>query len=382
MAEPAKAIVLNRDNVARGIKEFFSPPNRQAALAGVLRDKSLSAESVTTSAVAEVIRNESLWPCTPQSIFDCVLAATQLQLRVGKDLGHAYLVPFRDKAAGTVVATFIIGYRGLVMLARRSGEIASITANVVYSNDVFEAVEGSNGRLHHAPKYFDTKGRGELVGVYAYAKLTGGGEQWAVMSIAEVDAVRARSRASGSGPWVTDYAEMAKKTVVRRLAKMLPISVDDQEAVASDEDREFNNTRDITPQRAAGDTQAARVKASLPKETATVVEDAPPHDPTTGEVAPETRAVVAEALTVAATNPAPIPTVERKPRAAKASTAEVSDPQAEKMILDDIREADGNEHGDEILKAAYAKFQAAKPRLSATQQSNIEWALSGAGFKE
>lgn len=361
MAEPAKTIVLTRDNVARGIQEFFSPPNRQAALARVIADKSMSAESVTTSAIAEVIRNESLWPCTPQSIFDCVLASTQLQLRVGKDLGHAYLVPFRDKAAGTVVATFIIGYKGLVTLARRSGEITSITANTVYSNDVFEAVEGTNGRLHHAPDYFSKKGRGELVGVYAYAKLTGGGEQWAVMSIPEVDAVRARSRASGNGPWVTDYAEMAKKTVVRRLAKMLPISVNDQEAVAADEDREFNEARDVTPHR-AGDTQAARVKASLPKETATVVDDAPPHDATTGDVTPEPVAA----------------TVERKPRAAKASAVEVSDPQATTLILDAITSAEG----DEDLKDAYSRFQAALPRLSTQQQSTINAALELAGWKE
>lgn len=365
MAEPAKAITLTRDNVARGIQEFFSPPNRQAALARVIADKSMSAESVTTSAIAEVIRNESLWPCTPQSIFDCVLASTQLQLRVGKDLGHAYLVPFRDKAAGTVVATFIIGYKGLVTLARRSGEITSITANTVYSNDVFEAVEGTNGRLHHAPDYFSKKGRGELVGVYAYAKLTGGGEQWAVMSIPEVDAVRARSRASGSGPWVTDYNEMAKKTVVRRLAKMLPISVHDQEAVAADEDREFNEARDVTPHR-AGDTQAARVKASmLPKETATIVEDAPPHDPTTGEVTPEPVSVAT-----------PAPTVERKPRAAK--TVEVSDPQTEALILDAITSAEG----DEDLKDAHNRFQASKSRLSTQQQANINAALELAGWKE
>ena len=363
MAEPAKAITLNRDTVARGINEFFSPPNRQAALARVIADKSMSAESVTTSAIAEVIRNESLWPCTPQSIFDCVLAATQLQLRVGKDLGHAYMVPFRDNKAGTTIATFIMGYKGLVTLARRSGEITSITANTVYSNDVFEAVEGTNGRLHHAPDHFSKRGRGELVGVYAYAKLTGGGEQWAVMSIPEVDAVRARSRASGSGPWVTDYNEMAKKTVVRRLAKMLPISVNDQEAVAADEDREFNDARDVTP-RTAGDTQAARVKASmLPKETATVVEEAPPHDATTGEVA------------AAAPVQASIPTVERKPRVAK--DAGMSDPQTTALILDAITTAEC----DEDLKDAMVRYEAAKGRLSAQQQKDVLDAAELAGWK-
>lgn len=245
MAPPTS--IVTRDSVARDLSAYFSP--RQATLAKLINDKAQSVESVTTAAIAEVLRDDKLWPCTPQSLFDVVLGATALGLRVGKDLGNAYFVPFRDNKTNTTVATMIIGYRGLVTLARRSGEIVSITASIVCENDHFEASEGSDGRLVHKPDYFNRKGRGEMVGVYAYAKLAGGGEQWVVMAKTEVDAIRGRSRASGSGPWVTDYEEMAKKTAVRRLCKMLPISVDAAEAIAADTDREFTQARDVTPSR-------------------------------------------------------------------------------------------------------------------------------------
>ncbi len=329
MAEPtpkAAIVVSPRDAVARSLQDYFSPANRQASLAKLIHSEGLSAESVTTSAIAEVVRTEALWACTPQSIFDCVLAATALQLRVGKDLGHAYILPFRDTKAGTTNAQFLIGYRGLVTLARRSGEIESITANLVHKHDKFDAAEGSDGHLRHSPDYFNPKGRGEVVGAYAYAKLVGGGEQWAIMSLAELDAIRGRSKASGSGPWVTDTGEMQKKTVVRRLCKMLPISVDAQEAVRDDEDREFNEARDVSagrPQAPAlsaqsqsgGErvrTQAAAVREAvgIPSEPQATNEHGEPLD---AQGNPEKPAATVEEK----------PAEEKKPKAAKAPKADV-----------------------------------------------------------
>ncbi len=327
MADPTPArpttALAPRDAVARALADYFSPPTRQASIAKMIRDESQSVDSITTSAIAEVIRTESLWPCTPQSIFDCVLAATALGLRVGKDLGHAYILPFRDNKTNTTIATFLIGYRGLVTLARRSGEIVSITANIVHARDVFDASEGTDGHLVHKPAYFGKGGRGEPVGVYAFANLTGGGEQWTVMSVADVEAVRSRSRAGQSGPWVTDWSEMAKKTAVRRLAKMLPISVDAEQAIAQDDRRDFEDARDVTPLRAASPSlPSSDQSGAIPTATERLREEIraqqaePPHDAKTGEVLPSENA---------APSPADVP-AKRAPRKAAEKAAEpVSD---------------------------------------------------------
>lgn len=142
-------------------------------------------------------------------------------------LGYAYLIPYKG------VATLIPGYKGLLDLARRSGRIISIEARVVHAKDRFRFAFGLKPVLEHTPT--QDADSGELTAAYAVAHLKDGGQQWEVMWKREIDAIRQRSRASSSGPWVTDYEEMAKKTVLRRLCKMLPASVELQQAVAMDE---------------------------------------------------------------------------------------------------------------------------------------------------
>ncbi len=142
-------------------------------------------------------------------------------------LGHAYLVPYGE------TATLIVGYKGLIDLARRSGQLSTIFARIVYQRDQFEYAYGLTERLEHIPANVDDSG--DIQAAYAVARLKDGGTQFEVMSKREIDAIRDRSKASKNGPWVTDYAEMAKKTVLRRLCKMLPASVELARAVALDE---------------------------------------------------------------------------------------------------------------------------------------------------
>jgi recombinational DNA repair protein RecT len=127
----------------------------------------------------------------------------------------------------------IPGYRGLISLARRSGQLKSIEARVVYANDTFGIEYGTSPFLKHVPNL--TGDPGPLVLVYAVARLVDGGEQVEVMTKVQVDAIRSRSRAGKSGPWVTDYDEMARKTVVRRICKYLPLSVELAKALEIDE---------------------------------------------------------------------------------------------------------------------------------------------------
>ncbi len=140
---------------------------------------------------------------------------------------------------------FIIGYKGMIDLARRSGNIESIYAHVVYSNDTFEYEYGLHPKLVHKPAMTD---RGEFIGAYAVAHFKDGGYQFEFMPKEEIEKRRKRSRAANAGPWVTDYEEMAKKTVIRHMWKYLPISIEIQQAVMQDE----TVRRDITeePERA------------------------------------------------------------------------------------------------------------------------------------
>lgn len=203
-----------------------SQPSTSASLANLLRDrkdsiaqlvpKHLTPERLMKVAVNCVAKTPSLQACSPTSLLQCVLVAAELGLEPGGALGHMYLVPFK----GTCTA--IIGYRGLIELARRSGQLKSVRAVVVYAKENFKVVEGLHFDILHERSLSDE--RGELAHVYAVAELMDGSIQFEVMTRAQVDAVRARSASGQKGPWVTDYEEMAKKTVFRRLAKWLPLS--------------------------------------------------------------------------------------------------------------------------------------------------------------
>ncbi len=188
---------------------------RRGNLATVL-PKHLTPERVIKIALAAYSKTPKLRECSMDSVYAAVLQAAELGLEPGGALGHAYLVPYGQ------TCTFIPGYRGLIELARRSGEIESIEAHVVYERDTFKLRFGLDLTLEHEP-YLDGD-PGKLRFVYGIARLKGGERQVEVMTKAQIDAIRARSRSGNNGPWVSDYEEMARKTVVRRLCKYLPLS--------------------------------------------------------------------------------------------------------------------------------------------------------------
>lgn len=113
---------------------------------------------------------------------------------------------------------------GILKKVRNSGEIASITAQIVCKNDHFKYNPASDPVPDHQPDWFGD--RGEIVGVYAVAKLKDGTHVVEVMSKREIEKVRESSRAKDGGPWTKWYEEMARKTVIRRLSKYLPQSTD------------------------------------------------------------------------------------------------------------------------------------------------------------
>lgn len=194
----------------------------------------VSADRLARIATSSIRKTPALQKCNPMSLMSCIMASAQLGLEPDNGLGHAYLVPFKQEA------NLIIGYKGLVELARRSGQVSTIYAYCVHVDDEFHYQLGLNPDLQHKPagKAIPNerdKACEAIRCVYAVCKLRDGGVQFDVMSLDEIEAIRQRSRAGNSGPWVTDYPEMAKKTVLRRLSKLLPMQVEAQRAVARDE---------------------------------------------------------------------------------------------------------------------------------------------------
>jgi recombination protein RecT len=188
----------------------------------------MSPERFTRNVLTVIKANPKLLECTPYSILASMMLCAQLNLEPGP-LGHAYFVPYRNN--NQQEAQFQIGYKGMLELARRSGEILSIEARIVNTNDEFEFEYGLVDVLKHKPNRADP---GAMVDVYALAKFTNGGHQFTVMSKAEVDKIRAVSKSKGSPAWSQHYNAMAKKTVLRQQFTYLPSSVETQKALLAD----------------------------------------------------------------------------------------------------------------------------------------------------
>lgn len=191
--------------------------------------KHLTAERLTRIALTEFRKNTKLQECDPYSFIAAIMQAAQLGLEPGV-LGQCYLIPYGKECQ------FMPGYRGLIDLARRSGNIVSIVSRTVYQNDVFNIEYGLKESLVHKPPI---ENRGDIIAFYAVAILKDGGHQFEVMSKKEVDQIRDKySKQKNKGPWVDNYEEMAKKTVLRRLFKWLPASPEMQKAAILDEQQE------------------------------------------------------------------------------------------------------------------------------------------------
>lgn len=191
--------------------------------------------------------------CTQDSVLKCLMDCSSLGIE--PDGRRAHLIPYGD------TCTLIVDYKGLIELVRRSGDVTSIRAETVCENDEFAWQDGA---ITHGINWRES--RGKMQAVYAVASLISGETQSAAMTRDEVEAIRKRSRAGSSGPWVTDFEEMAKKTAVRRLCKMLPLSSEIMAQVEKD-DAQFE--RNVTPRKRPA------IEFALPEATEVETEVAP-----------------------------------------------------------------------------------------------------------
>ncbi|MBR4929722.1 MAG: recombinase RecT [Bacteroidaceae bacterium] len=193
----------------------------------------LTPERFTRIVLSAISVNPKLGSCTPASFLGAMMTSAQLGLEVNTPLGQAYVLPYSNK--GTLEAQFQLGYKGLIDLAYRSGEVESIQAHVVYENDEFSCEYGLEPKLVHKPADSD---RGEAIKVYAVFKTKSGGFGFEVMSMEDVRKHAAKySKAYGSSfsPWKTNFEEMAKKTVLKRVLKYAPLKTEFVRAATQDE---------------------------------------------------------------------------------------------------------------------------------------------------
>ena len=192
--------------------------------------KHLNADRMARIAATEVRKNKALLNTEPTSFLGSVMQAAQLGLEPGSALGQAYLVPYGNQCQ------LIIGYKGMIDLARRSGQVLSLNAYAVREGDDFNFQLGLKPDIHHVPSLEADRIKKPITYVYAVATLKGGGYQFEVMSRAEVEATRAKAKSKNI--WNTYFEEMAKKTVIRRLFKYLPVSIEALEITNADAKRE------------------------------------------------------------------------------------------------------------------------------------------------
>jgi recombination protein RecT len=199
----------------------------QGRIAAVL-PRHLRPEKMLRLATVELAKNPRLGECEPMSVLSAVVDASRLGLEIGT---HAHLVPYNIK--GRMMCQMIPDYKGLIALAMRGG-VKSIYAEVVYACDTFKVQKGTSPLIVHMPDLKGSRKQDEIEAFYSVAVLEDGLVDFDVMTKDEVDKIRDRSKAKSSGPWVTDFVEMGKKTVMKRHLKTLPSSTELLEAVEID----------------------------------------------------------------------------------------------------------------------------------------------------
>lgn len=261
LAKRNNSVAEQKDTSLKGLIKAMEPEIKKA-LPSVI-----TPERFTRMVFTALSSTPRLQQCTPQSFLGAMMQAAQLGLEPNTPIGQAYLIPYGN------VCQFQLGYKGLLDLAYRSGEIKDIQAHEVHENDEFEYELGLEPKLKHIPA---KSNRGDVVMYYAVWHTKTGGYGFEVMSREDVLAfAQKKSKSFRNGPWQTDFDEMAKKTVLKKALKYAPIATDFVKAVATDETVKSHIAENMQDE---------------PDEMYTIdadtVEEMPPEnvDPSTGEV--------------------------------------------------------------------------------------------------
>ena len=208
--------------------------------------KGVEARQLVRDAMTVLSANPGLATVDRTSFLGGLMTCAQLGLRPGV-LGQAWLIPFGGKAQ------LVVGYQGLLALAQRSGEIASIQARMVHERDIFEIEYGLEERLVHRPMLDGDRGR--VTGYYCVIKTKSGGRYSEYLSRSDAEAHRDKFAMSKSGPWRDHFDAMALKTVIIRTLKLAPRNTEIQQAI----DVDGTVRVDLTPTAAPAEVSAVVV---------------------------------------------------------------------------------------------------------------------------
>jgi len=232
---------LQKTNVAN-LRSLITKQQAQIKLA---LPKHISPERFARALFTQLQVNPALAKCTPNSVLASTMKAAERGLMPDGRMGA--LVPFRNNKTGTMDAQFVPMYQGIISLMRQSGEILDVFPATIRENDKWDWELGLRPNLIHKPALSD---RGEALAYYAVATFRDGTRSFGagLMTIEEVEAIRQRSPAKNSGPWVTDFEAMAWKTVIRRNAKYWPQSDELAQVIADEEESDFGRYEvNVTP---------------------------------------------------------------------------------------------------------------------------------------
>lgn len=228
-----KGAVTTAEKKEKTIFDVIKAGEKQFAAA---LPKHINSERFTRIAITTIRQNPKLAQCTQESLLGALMTSAQLGLEPGI-LGQCYLIPYGRECQ------FQISYKGMIELLRRSGQLKDIYAYSVYSNDEFEMVYGLRRDLKHKPKL--DADRGEMIGCYCVAILKDDTTAFEFMTKQEIEVHGKKfSKTYNNGPWKTDFEAMAHKTVVKKMLKWLPLSVEFLENVNKDE-KTFVADKDI-----------------------------------------------------------------------------------------------------------------------------------------
>lgn len=207
--------------------------------------KHVTPERLCRISLNAISRNPKLMECVPETIVGSIVNCASLGLEPNL-LGHAYIVPFYNGKTGKMEAQFQIGYKGALDLIRRTGQVSTISAHEVYEGDKFEYAYGLEEKLIHVPSGEDDEDK--ITHFYAAYKLKDGGTGFIVMTRAQMDTHKDRFTKSKNnqglvfGPWADHYVSMALKTVILKLIKYMPISIEQNETQTAMEALDRDNT--------------------------------------------------------------------------------------------------------------------------------------------
>jgi recombination protein RecT len=236
---------------------------RIVAAMGNARNATDAANRLSVAVILEMRKRPELQKCSKISILQSVMESCSIGLSPVGPMQYAYLIPYWNRALNCTDAQLQIGYRGFVELARRSGAVVSINADVVRQGDFFEFEKGEKITIKHRPSF--SEGEQPVIAAYAVANLVAGGVEAEVMPRWRVDKImeraRGKRREGATTPWDTDFEQMAIKTVVKLLCKRLPKSHEFAKAIEIDERADDTSALVDASLRAASSAERLQVEA-------------------------------------------------------------------------------------------------------------------------